>query len=48
MLKGIKEDIIEEKLAQLFDEEEEKENLLRLAEKYMSGKEFDLKTKQKR
>lgn len=45
--KGIKEDIIEEKLAQLFDEEEEKENLLRLAEKYMSGKEFDLKTKQK-
>ena len=45
--KGIKEDIIEEKLAQLFDEEEEKENLLRLAEKYMSGREFDLKTKQK-
>ena len=45
--KGIKEDIIEEKLAQLFDEEEEKENLLRLAEKYMSGKDFELKTKQK-
>lgn len=45
--KGIKEDIIEEKLSQLFDEEEEKEKLFRLAKRYMSGKEFKLKTKQK-
>ncbi len=45
--KGIKEDIIEEKLSQLFDEEEEKEKLFRLAKRYMSGKEFELKTKQK-
>lgn len=44
--KGIKEEIIEEKLA-LIDDETEKENCFALARKYMKNKEFDIKTKQK-
>ena len=45
--KGIKENIIDQKLAELMDEDEERENLLSLAQKYMKNKEFDLKNKQK-
>lgn len=45
--KGIKENIICEKLDQLLDEDEERENLQNLAQKYMKNKEFDLKNKQK-
>lgn len=45
--KGINEEIVTEKIDQLLDDEEEKENLLKLAEKYMKNKEFDLKNKQK-
>lgn len=47
MTKGIKENIIVEKLEELLDDEEERENLLNLAQKYMKNKEFDLKNKQK-
>ena len=46
MGKGIKEVIIEEKLSCLKDEDE-REKCLKLAQKYMKSKEFDLKTKQK-
>lgn len=45
--KGIKEDIIDEKLENLLDEDSEREKLFLLAEKYMKNKEFDLKNKQK-
>ena len=45
--KGINEEIIEEKLATLIDEDEEKELTLSLAKKYLKGKEFDSKTRQK-
>ena len=47
MTKGVSEDIIEEKLAQLLDDEGEEEKCLRFAEKYLKGKEIDIKTKQK-
>lgn len=45
--KGIKENIIDEKLENLLDEDSEREKLFLLAEKYMKNKEFDLKNKQK-
>lgn len=45
--KGVKEDIIEKKLTELLDEEDEREKCLNLARKYMKNREFDLKTKQK-
>ena len=45
--KGLKEDIIDEKLENLLDEDSEREKLFLLAEKYMKNKEFDLKNKQK-
>ena len=47
MSKGINENIIEEKLALLVDEDEEKELTLTLAKKYLKSKELDQKTKQK-
>lgn len=46
MGKGIKENLIEEKLADI-DDEDEREKCLKYAQKYMKNKEFDLKTKQK-
>ena len=45
--KGIKEDIIDEKLENLLNEDLERGKLQLLAEKYMKNKEFDLKNKQK-
>lgn len=45
--KGIKEEIIEAKLSEYINDEEESEKCLKYAEKYMKNKEFDLKTKQK-
>ncbi len=45
--KGIKEEIIEEKLENLINEEDESKNCLNFARKYMNGKTFDIKTKQK-
>lgn len=45
--KGIKEDIIDEKLKNLLNEDLERGKLQLLAEKYMKNKEFDLKNKQK-
>ena len=45
--KGINEEIVEAKLAQMLDEEGEGEKCLLHAKKYLNGKIFDLKTKQK-
>ncbi len=45
--KGIKENIINEKMQNLIDDNQEKENLLNLAQKYMKNREFDIKNKQK-
>ncbi|MBE7073934.1 MAG: regulatory protein RecX [Clostridiales bacterium] len=45
--KGAKEDIIDCKLDEILDEESEDEKCLRVADKYLRNKEFDLKTKQK-
>ena len=45
--KGIKEEIIEEKLENLINEEDESKNCLHFAQKYMKGKTLDIKTKQK-
>ena len=45
--KGIKEDIIDEKLENLLNEDLERGKLQLLAEKYMKNKEFDLRNKQK-
>ena len=47
LAKGIKENEIEEKLEQLLGDEQEKDNLINLAQKYMKNKEFDIKNKQK-
>ncbi len=47
LYKGIKEEIVEEKLAEVYSDEDEQENLFMQAERYMRAKEFDLKTKQK-
>ena len=44
--KGVSEDIVDSKLDQI-DDEVEDEKCLRFASKYMNGKIFDLKTKQK-
>lgn len=45
--KGIKEEIIEEKLEKFISDEEEREKCLTYALKYMKSKTFDIKTKQK-
>ena len=45
--KGIGQELIEKKIEELFDEGDERENLLNLGQKYMKNKEFDLKNKQK-
>lgn len=45
--KGIKEQIIDEKLEKMINDEEEGEKCLGFARKYMNGKIFDIKTKQK-
>lgn len=47
MAKGIKEEIIEEKLNDLVDEENEYEICQNIANKYLKNKELDIKTKQK-
>ena len=47
LAKGIKENVIDEKLEQLLCDEQEKDNLINLALKYMKNKEFDIKNKQK-
>lgn len=44
--KGVKESVVDEHLEN-FDEEGEQEKCLKFARKYMKGKTFDLKTKQK-
>ncbi|MBQ8792811.1 MAG: regulatory protein RecX [Clostridia bacterium] len=45
--KGVSEEIIDEKLENALSEEDEQEKCLKFARKYLNGKEFDLKTKQK-
>lgn len=45
--KGIKESIIDGKLDEIVDEEEEKNLILSLSKKFLNGRELDLKTKQK-
>lgn len=45
--KGIEESVIDEKLKELVNDEQESDNLANLALKYMKNKEFDIKTKQK-
>lgn len=45
--KGIKEEIIDEKLRFLTNDEEESEKCLKYGEKYMKNKPIDIKTKQK-
>lgn len=47
LAKGVKEEIIDVKLAKLINDEDESEKCLGFARKYMSGKSFDIKTKQK-
>lgn len=47
LAKGVSEEIVENKLAQMLDDEGEEEKCLKVAEKYLRGKTFDLKTKQK-
>lgn len=45
--KGVNEEIIDAKLGEMIDDEGEEEKCLRLAKKYLNGKAFDIKTKQK-
>lgn len=45
--KGVSEDIVDEKLENSLDDEAEQEKCKKFARKYLIGKEFDLKTKQK-
>ena len=47
LLKGVKEDIIDEKLDELLPSTQERDNLLALSEKFMRNRDFDQKTKQK-
>ncbi len=47
LAKGIAEEIIEQKLAMLTTDDEEDDKCLACGQKYMKGREFDLKTKQK-
>ena len=47
MSKGVDKELIEEKLNEMTNEEDEKEKCVILAEKYMKNKELDIKTKQK-
>ncbi|MBQ8908678.1 MAG: regulatory protein RecX [Clostridia bacterium] len=45
--KGVNEEIVDRKLDEMLDADGEEEKCLRLAGKYLNGKDFDLKTKQK-
>ncbi|MBO5394801.1 MAG: regulatory protein RecX [Clostridia bacterium] len=45
--KGVNEDIIDQKFDLMIDEEDESEKCLKFARKYLAGKAFDIKTKQK-
>lgn len=47
MSKGISEEIIESKLSQFVEDDDEKALALRLGQKYLNGKELDMKTKQR-
>jgi len=45
--KGVNENIINAALEKLIDDDAERENCLKIAQKYMKNREFDIKTKQK-
>ena len=47
MSKGVDKEIIEEKLNEMTNDEDERQKCLNLASKYMKNKECDIKTKQK-